>query len=162
MKRRYVLMPLGAALIAVADQLTKYWTVRAIPLYGTVPLLDGVVRLTHLRNTGMAFSLFEGGRWLFLVLTAVFLVLAALAVWKDWLPHPLARAALVMLSGGAVGNLIDRLRTGAVVDMIELEFIRFAVFNVADIFITLGVVLLMVWAVFFDRKGKGKRHESPM
>jgi len=153
-------MALGTVLIAAADQLTKYWTVRAIPLYSTVPLLDGVVRLTHLRNTGMAFSLLQGGRWLFLIFTAAFLVLAALAVWKDWLPHPLARAALVMLTGGAVGNLIDRVRTGAVVDMIELEFIRFAVFNVADIFVTLGAVLLLVWAVFFDRKGKA--HEDPL
>lgn len=160
MKRRYVLMTLGAALIAAADQMVKAWTVRAVPLYATVPLLDGVVHLTHLRNTGMAFSLLQGGRWLFLIFTAAFLALAALAVWKDWLPHPLARAALTMLAGGAVGNLIDRIRTGAVVDMIELEFIRFAVFNVADIFVTLGGALLLVWAVFFDRKGKA--HEDPL
>lgn len=164
MKKRYIGTLLGAAGIAAADQFTKWLTARNIAPGGVVPVWDGVVRLTYLRNSGMAFSLFEGGRWVFLVFTAVFLTLAVLAVVKDWLPHPLARTGLVMVSGGAVGNLIDRLLYGSVVDMIELEFIRFAVFNVADIFVTVGAALILVWALFLDRKkpareGSGVDHD---
>lgn len=152
MKKRYLFLLIGAAAIVGADQLTKYLTVQNIPLGGIVPVWDGVVHLTYLRNSGMAFSLFEGGRWVFLAFTVIFLAFATLAAGKDWMPHPLAKIALAMLAGGAVGNLIDRLIYGSVVDMIEVEFIRFAVFNVADIFVTLGAALLLVWAIFLDRK----------
>lgn len=159
-------MLLGAAAIAGADQLTKYLTVRNIPPHAVVPLWPGVVHLTYLRNAGMAFSLFEGGRWVFLALTAVFLVFAVLAAARDWFPHPVGRTALSMLAGGAVGNLIDRLLYGSVADMIELEFINFAVFNVADIFVTAGAGLLLVWALFLDRRkseartGNEKDHDD--
>lgn len=159
MKKRYIWMLLSIAGIVAADQFTKWLTVRHIAPGEIVPVLDGVVHLTYLRNNGMAFSLFEGGRWVFLLFTAVFLVLAALTAVKDWLPHPLARASLVMVTGGAVGNLIDRLLYGSVVDMIEPELIRFAVFNVADIFVTVGAALILVWAFFLDRK-KPTREET--
>ncbi len=149
---RYILMLLGAGAIAGLDQWTKAWTVQNIPLHGTVPVLDGVFHLTYLRNTGMAFSLLEGMRWLFLVVTAAFLVFAVLAVVKRWVDHPLGLTAVTMITGGAIGNLIDRLASGAVVDMIELDFLNFAVFNVADCFVTVGVILLLIWAVFFDKK----------
>ncbi len=159
MKKRYFWMLLCAAAIVVADQLTKWLTVRHIPPGGIVPVWDGVIHLTYLRNSGMAFSLYEGGRWVFLLFTVVFLVLAVLAALKDWFPHPVVRVSLVLVTGGAVGNLIDRLFYGSVVDMIEVEFIRFAVFNVADIFLTVGAGLLLVWILFLDRK-KPKREEA--
>lgn len=159
MKKRYFWMLLCAAAIVAADQLTKWLTVRNIPPGETVPIWDGVVHLTYLRNSGMAFSLYQGGRWVFLIFTVLFLVLAALAAVKDWFPHPLFRVCLVMVTGGAVGNLIDRLLYGSVVDMIEVEFIRFAVFNVADIFLTMGSGLLLIWILFLDRK-KPEREEN--
>ncbi len=164
MKRRELWMLLCVLAIAAADQLSKWLTVRAIPPHGRVPLWPGVVHLTCLHNSGMAFSLFEGGRWVFLILTVVFLALAALALRRSWVPHPLGRWALVSIAGGAMGNLIDRLFYGAVVDMIELEFVDFAVFNVADIFVTVGAALLLVWGLFFDRerKGDGAGHDDPL
>lgn len=149
---RYLAMALGAGAIVGLDQLTKYLTVQHIPLYGTVPVWDGIVHLTYFRNTGMAFSLLEGSRWLFLVLTAAFLVVAVLAVVKKWLTHPLALTALTMIVGGGVGNMIDRAIHGYVVDMIEVDFMNFAIFNVADCFVTIGAVLLVIWAIFFDRR----------
>lgn len=149
---RYILMLLGAGAIVGLDRWTKAWTVRNIPLHGAVPALDGVFHLTYVRNSGMAFSLLEGMRWLFLAVTAVFLIFAVLAVVRRWIDHPLGLAALTMVVGGAIGNLIDRLASGAVVDMIELDFMDFAVFNVADCFVTVGVILLLVWAVFLDKK----------
>ena len=162
---RYLLMVLGTGAIVGLDQWTKYLTVQNIPLYGTVPVWDGVFHLTYFRNTGMAFSLLEGARWFFLVLTAVFLAVAVLAVVKKWLEHPLSLVALTFIVGGAIGNLIDRAMTGAVVDMIELEFMRFAVFNVADCFLTVGTALLVIWILFFDRKKaapKEASHDDPL
>ena len=149
---RYLAMLLGAGAIVGLDQLTKYLTVQNIPLGGELPVWEGVFHLTYFRNTGMAFSLLEGARWLFLALTAAFLVIAVLAVVRKWLTHPVALAALTMIVGGGVGNMIDRELHGAVVDMIELDFIRFAIFNVADCFVCIGAALLVVWVLFLDRK----------
>ena len=73
---------------------------------------------------------------------------------KKWFPAPMARWALTLLTGGAVGNLIDRVAAGGVVDMFELEFIRFAVFNLADLFITAGCILLCVWVIFFEKNAQ--------
>ena len=139
---QYVLMALGAAVMVGLDQLTKYWTVQNIPLGEQVPVWPGVFHLTYFRNTGMAFSMLEGARWLFLILTAVVLAALVVAVAKKWLRHPLALAAVVFIVGGGIGNMIDRAVQGYVVDMIEVEFMRFAVFNVADSFVCIGAALL--------------------
>ena len=149
---RYALMALGAAAMVGLDQWTKYLTVENIPMGTQVPVWPGVFHLTHFQNTGMAFSMLQGGRWLFLVLTAVVLAALIVAVAKKWLRHPVALAAVVFIVGGGLGNMIDRALYGYVVDMIELEFMNFAVFNVADSFVCIGAALLVIWAVFFDRK----------
>lgn len=175
---RYLAMVLGAGAIVGLDQLSKFWITehvrcRAYELAGqvlqcaqspglpdTVPVWDGVVHLTHFHNTGMAFSMLEGARWLFLVLTAVVLAAVVVLVAKKWLTHPLALTAVTMIAGGGVGNMIDRALHGAVVDMIEVEFMRFAIFNVADCFVVVGTILLAIWAIFLDRKKPEKPPEE--
>lgn len=153
----YGFLILFSILIVIADQLTKYWTVTQISLGETVPLWSGVVHLTYLKNTGMAFSLLEGGRWFFLIMTLVVFALLAVALKKQWINHPVGLWALAAIVGGAVGNLIDRIRLGYVVDMIEVEFISFPVFNIADCFVVCGGILLVIYAFFFDQpKGKEK------
>lgn len=155
---RYLAMTLAAAAMVALDQLTKAWTVATIPLGGRAAGLDGIFHLTHVQNTGMAFSMLEGARWLFLIVTAAVLAALIVAVAKKWLRHPLALAAVTCIVGGGVGNLIDRARLGYVVDMIALDFMDFAVFNVADCFVCIGAALLIIWALFFDRK---KREAAP-
>lgn len=150
----YLFLILFSALIAALDQFTKYLTVANIPLGGNVPVWDGVFHFTYLKNTGMAFSLLEGGRWFFLVLTVAALALMVLAVVKKWVNHPTGLWALASIAGGAVGNLIDRVRLGFVVDMIEVEFMEFAVFNVADCFVVCGAILLVIYTLFFDKPKK--------
>ena len=141
----YVLMGLFAAAIMVADQLVKAAVVANIPLYGQVDVLSGVFHLTYVRNTGAAFSSFEGMRWVFVL---IFLALTAALVWdmvKKKLPFTLfERWCIAAIYGGGLGNVIDRVRLGYVVDMIEVEFIRFPVFNVADCFITCGCIALLL------------------
>ncbi len=149
---------LFAALVVAADQLTKTLVVRSIPFGGQVALLPGVVHLTYVRNSGAAFSMLGGARWLFLALLAVFLVVLGWMVATGVLEKPVELWSLAAIAGGAVGNGIDRLRTGEVVDMIEVEFVRFAVFNVADMFITCGAIVLAVYLLFFDRKKESETH----
>lgn len=157
----YGILALFAVLAVVLDQVTKALVTAYIPYGGTVPVWPGVFHLTHCRNTGMAFSLLEGGRWFFLVVTLLVFAVLAYVLKKKWITHPVGLWALAAIVGGAVGNLIDRVRLGYVVDMIEVEFMRFAVFNVADCFVVCGAILLVVYALFFDRKAReDKPHDA--
>jgi len=141
-----------AAAVAALDQLVKKWVVDNVALYGQAPLLPGVVHLTYVRNTGAAFSFFTDMRW---PLTVVTVILAA-AIVVFLLKSRVAvfgKIAAGAVLGGAVGNLTDRLTRGFVVDMIEVEFIHYPVFNVADCFIVVGAIAFFVWYLFFeDRK----------
>ena len=150
---QYLWMALFAAGIVAADQLTKLWVVEQIPLYGHVPALDGLFHLTYVQNTGAAWSSFQGMTWLFVLVFALF---AAAIVWefskKRWPFTTGERWLIVAVFGGGLGNMIDRLRLGYVVDMICLDFMEFPVFNVADCFISCGCILLLAHLIFFNKE----------
>ena len=149
----YILMAIFAALILVADQVTKYLTVENIRPLESVPFIPGVVRLTYVENEGAAFSMLQGQQWLFAL---IFVAFAVFIVWefsKKRLPFkPFERWCIVAVFAGGLGNMIDRLWKGHVVDMIATEFIDFPVFNVADCFITCGCILLIVHLAFFNKE----------
>ena len=156
----YAVLAIYAVVIIIADQFTKYLTVLHIEKEGLiVPFWDGVVHFTRYHNTGMSFSMLEGARWFFVILTLAAFVLIFLVIRKKWINHPTGLWALASIFGGAVGNFIDRLRLGYVVDMIEVEFVDFAIFNVADCFVVCGAVLLVIYTLFFDRTEE-KKHDS--
>ena len=143
---------LFAGLIAAADQFTKYLVVQSIPLYEKLPLLPGVLGLTHVRNQGAAFSSFQGMRWLFVLIFVVLTLVVVYEYFKKPMPFTaLERWSIAAIYGGGLGNMIDRVRLGYVVDMLETEFMEFPVFNVADCFITCGCVVLMVHLAFFNK-----------
>jgi len=149
---QYVLMILFAAGVVAADQLSKLWVVAEIPLYSEVSVIPGLFHLTYAQNTGAAFSMLRGQQWLFVVIFAVLTVAILWEFSKKRMPFTdLERWCIVAIFAGGLGNLIDRVRLGYVVDMIEVEFMRFAVFNVADCFITCGCIALMVHLAFFNR-----------
>lgn len=146
-------MALFAAGIVVADQLTKYLVVAHIALHGHVDVLPGVVGLTHVHNYGAAFSSFQGMQWLFAI---IFLAFTVGIIW-EYRKKAMGFTAfewwcIAAVYGGGLGNMIDRLRLGYVVDMIQTEFMNFPVFNVADCFISCGCIALMAHLVFFNRK----------
>ena len=149
---QYLLMLLAVAGITAADQITKFLVVQNIPLYGQVPAVPGLFHLTYVQNTGAAFSMLRGAQWLFAL---IFLVLTVAVVWdmvKKVMPFTrLERWLVVCIYAGGLGNMIDRVRLGYVVDMIEVEFMNFAVFNVADCFITCGCIGLMLHLIFFNK-----------
>lgn len=126
------------------DQLTKYWVVQTFSLRQTLPIIPDVFHFTYVTNTGAAFSLFSGKvEWLRWLSLAVSLVLIALA----WLGQELNRwdqLGYGLILGGAMGNGIDRFVLGYVVDFLDFRLINFAVFNLADSFITIGIVCLLI------------------
>ena len=146
---KYVLLVVG---IVLADQLTKWLTVANIPLHGHVDFIPGFLGLTYAQNTGAAWSMFQGQQWLFALIFVVFTGILLLEFFKKPLPFTAVdRWLLAAVYGGGLGNMIDRVRLGYVIDMIETEFIRFPVFNVADCFITCGCILLVLHLIFFNK-----------
>lgn len=146
---QYLTFLIFSALIAAADQLTKY--LAAANLMGkTVVLIPNFLQLHYITNNGMALSMLGGKRWLFIVLTALFFAAVIYIVVKKWMTKKFELWCLAAIVGGAVGNLIDRISTGEVVDMICVPW--FSTFNVADIFITVPAVLLIVYILFFDKE----------
>ena len=143
---------LFAAGIVAADQFTKYLTVMNIALYEDVPFIPGLLQLTYVQNTGAAFSSFEGQQWLFAVIFVIFTGLIIHERVKNTMGFSIFEWwCIAAIYGGGLGNMIDRIRMGYVVDMIETIFIEFPVFNVADCFITCGCIALMIHLVVFHK-----------
>lgn len=156
--RRFELT-LGTAIVA-ADQLTKALVRQSLALYETTTIIPGFIDLTHVRNTGAAFGLFNAADFPLkpaIMLGMAILALAAIAVYASQLrpDERLARAGLALVLGGAVGNLIDRAATGYVLDFVDVYYgdAHFWAFNVADSAITVGAAL-----VILDVLLAGRRH----
>lgn len=154
---------LSAALVVV-DQVVKYVVRQGIPLHTAVDFLPGMA-LTYVKNTGAAFSLFQEHTWLLTLLSGVVSVALVVALAKKIIPHWWGMLSLALLLGGAVGNFLDRLLLGYVTDMFATTFMNFPVFNVADIGVVLGGVLLCVSVILSfaeeRKKPEGKEEDTP-
>lgn len=149
---QFALYALLAAAIVAADQVVKYLVVSGIAVGTRLTFLPGVLDLTYVQNTGAAFSTFQGAQWLFALVFAMLTVGLFYEYFRKRLPFTrFDRWCIAAIYGGGLGNMIDRLRLGYVVDMFETSFIRFPVFNVADIFITCGCIVLLVHLVFRNK-----------
>lgn len=147
-----ILWIITALIFAGADQYIKYLVIENIALTDTITILHGIVNFVYVKNTGAAFSIFTGKTYILGIISLVVCVGILLYFIIKKPENKLLNASLAMILGGAAGNLIDRMFRGFVVDYIELCFVKFPVFNLADIAITLGAVLLMVYVIFFDSK----------
>ena len=127
----------------VLDQVVKMAVVKNIGLSEQKPVIKGVLSLTHLRNNGAAWSILEGQQWFF-VLTTVLVLTVAIWFWLKNLSKNWYAIGLTLIISGALGNFIDRVRQGYVVDMFQLDFINFPIFNVADILLSIGFVVLFI------------------
>ena len=141
---------LGAALLG-ADQWVKAWVVGHLQMGETTSLFPGFLELMRVHNYGAAWSSFAGQKWLLLGVTGVILAAVLWVLARRIVRHPLGICACCLILSGGIGNIIDRLRLGYVVDMIETEFISFPVFNVADCFITCGCAALLIHLIFFNK-----------
>jgi len=142
-----------AALCVLIDQLTKFWAVAWLQPHGDIPLWKGVLHLHYAQNTGMAFSLFAEHTWILAAATSV--LITALCVFSILKRKELPLFCLIVLGmiiGGGIGNLIDRVFLGYVVDFIYFKLIDFAIFNGADSCISVGSVLLMIYLLFIYKE----------
>lgn len=139
-----VIISFALALVLVAiDQLVKHWVVASVALNTAHPLLPHVLALTNLQNNGAAWSILEGQQWFFSLVTVVALAVI-LYLFYRWRHNPRLLLSLSFILAGAVGNFIDRIQHGYVVDMFETLFMNFPVFNVADCCLTIGVIWLVI------------------
>lgn len=146
----YVILAVG--LIGL-DQLVKAWVVANLAIGQTVTLIPHVISLTHIQNTGAAFSILEGQQWVFYIITIIALIVVAV-LWRDSRGHLLYRIGLTLIFAGAIGNFIDRIRQQYVTDMFQVDFMNFAIFNVADACLTIGVIAVVIHLIFFDQQAK--------
>ena len=137
-------------LLILLDQGTKLWALESLKPIHSMTVVDGILDMTFVENRGVAFGMLAGQRWLILVLTGV--IAGALIYFYRTLPKKKAylplRAALLLVLSGAVGNIIDRVFRGYVVDFFEFTFFDWPVFNVADIYVVAGVILMVLLIVF--------------
>lgn len=142
---------LSIALILL-DQIVKFWVVEHIALYAHLPFIPHIMTLTYVQNTGAAFSMLSGRTSFLALVSAVLSCILAVALYQKWFSRPLGQLSLSLILAGAVGNLIDRAFRGFVVDMFHLLFMRFAIFNVADVCVVIGGILASFYYVFLYEK----------
>lgn len=145
------------AILVAIDQLTKYLTVQNIPLGEIVEVIPGIVSLTYIRNSGAAFSILEGQMWFFYIITVLVVSFLIYYMYTETKENTILGYILALILAGALGNFIDRLLFQYVVDMIKLEFIDFAIFNIADSYLTVGVILLIIYTFFEDKLNENKQ-----
>lgn len=146
----WIISLLVCGLLIGADQFAKFQAVTHLKPIGSVTVLEGFLDLTFVENRGAAFGMLHGQRWFFVVLTIVVSIVIVVAYFKmpQTKEYHFVRTALVLLLAGAVGNLIDRVMNGYVVDFLEVTFISFPVFNLADIYVVIGAFALAFLILF--------------
>ena len=148
----YVCSALLAAALLGLDQWLKHYVTVNIPLGEAQPLLPGVVELRTVHNYGAAWSSFSGMRWVLVAVTSLIVLAVAAVLIRRIVRHPLGVVSGALIISGGVGNIVDRVPLGYVVDMFNLEFIHYPVFNVADCCIVVGAVLAVVYYLWFYEK----------
>lgn len=144
------------------DQLLKSWTVYHLALGESTAFLPGFMQLTRVHNYGAAWSSFSGKTVALIVVTAALMLAVAYLLVRRIVRHPLGCAAAVLILGGGIGNIIDRICNGYVVDMFDLLLFNYPVFNLADCFVVVGVILGAVYYLwFYEKYDARKKDDAP-
>ncbi|WP_293874714.1 signal peptidase II [Streptococcus sp. A12] len=151
--KRKVSIFISILLLILLDQAVKGYVVKEIPLGGMRHFIPKVVSLTYLKNSGAAFSMLENQQWFFTIITLIAMGAAFVYLYRHIKGSIWLLLGLTLIISGGIGNFIDRLRQGFVVDMFHLDFMNFAIFNVADIYLTIGVGLLLIYLLREESHG---------
>ncbi|WP_438755738.1 signal peptidase II [Enterococcus sp. AZ187] len=143
-----------SALLVGLDQWSKYLTVQNISLGETKEFIPGFLSLTHLRNTGAAWSLLERKMIFFYVITVIVSVVIIYLLIKNYKKSIWYSVGLSFVLAGAIGNFIDRVRLGYVVDMLQTDFMNFPIFNVADSTLVVGVICIFIYLILDEKAAK--------
>lgn len=139
-------------LLVGVDQLIKYFVVQNIALTDTIGVIPNILNLIFVKNTGAAFSILSGKTYFLSIISTVVCLFIIWYLVRKNPKNKLLTASLSIILGGAAGNLVDRAFRHYVVDYLEIDFMKFPIFNFADIAISVGAVLLMIYVLFFDNR----------
>ena len=151
--KRKVSIFISILLLIALDQAVKWYVVKEIPLGGMRRFIPKVVSLTYLKNSGAAFSMLENQQWFFTIITLIAMGAAFVYLYRNIKGSIWLLLGLTLIISGGIGNFIDRVRQGFVVDIFHLDFMNFAIFNVADIYLSIGVGLLLIYLLREESHG---------
>ena len=141
--------------VVLLDIVSKYLTLQLlVPLGREVVVIPKVLNFCYVENTGAAFGILKDHRWIFMTLSVLLIAILIVVLKTSKIDHILFKVSISMILGGGIGNMIDRIFVGHVVDFIKAAFIDFPVFNIADSAVVLGTAALAVYFIFFDKPQK--------
>jgi len=160
---RFLLYAAALLVMIAGDQALKGWTVSHLELWESTPFIPAIMQLTRVHNYGAAWSSLSGKTVLLIAVTAVMMIAVAVLLLRRVVRHPLGVAACLLILGGGIGNIIDRIRLGYVVDMFDLLLFSYPVFNLADCFVVVGAILGAVYYLWIYEKfdARKKSNDSP-
>jgi len=137
------------------DQLSKIWAINDLKAIGSIPIIQNVFHLTYVENRGAAFGMLENNQIIFII------VALAASIFGLYYLHTkkinlIGKTGIILIISGAIGNAIDRLRLGFVVDYFDFRIIWEYVFNIADVFVVVGTILLCIYIIFYEEKSNKK------
>lgn len=147
-------------LLIITDQITKIASVSLLKPIGSVDIIKNVLSLTYVENRGAAFGILQNQRWIFIVFTIAIIALIIGYSLKYKPSSKIYNTSVVLIIAGGVGNLIDRVFRGFVVDMIEVTFINYPVFNFADCCVVIGAMLFALYILKYDQKADNKNGDA--
>ncbi len=154
-----IIYALITVFLLVADQTVKWWAVSALRGKASMPVLPGIFEFVYVENHGIAFGMFANMQAVLIPLSVVILAVCIYFAWRYYRNKTtLPVVSLILIIAGAIGNLIDKIRQGYVVDFIHLTFMDFPVFNLADILICIGAALFVIYILFLDKEER--KHEN--
>lgn len=151
-----------AVIVLAADIYTKHLAEGALKSIGTIPIIKDIFHLTYVENRGIAFGMFSGGRIVFIIVSLIVLFLLAFVVFKTEKPvrSIWLKAGSALIFGGAIGNMIERVTKGYVVDFLDFRIIDFPVFNIADIAVCVGAAMLVIHFLYAEQRMTKKAEEE--
>ncbi len=156
-----VLYVLGVILLTAIDQLSKWLVCLLIPHKESIIVLKNIFRLTYIRNEGAALGLMQGQLWLFFLITVAVVVAVTVYMVKKRPTQPWLVTSLTLIVGGGIGNFIDRLFRGHVIDFLDFGDLYFPyIFNLADCFVVCGAFLLAAYIIFIEGKGNKAKEKK--
>lgn len=148
-----ILPMIATIVLVIIDQIIKFFCIEYLMEIETITIIEGILNFTYVENRGMAFGMFQGARWFFVVFTVVlviFMIYHYKTLGNATKIHRLMRLSLILVMAGAIGNWIDRMFLGYVVDFLHVQFIDFPVFNFADILVVCGTIFYSILTMFFE------------
>lgn len=134
--------------ITIFDQIIKKWTTNSLHLHASKAGIEGVFDFYYIRNKGAGWGILQGQMWFFYIITLIIIVYFVFLIYKHRQSNVFLKLTYGLLLGGAVGNFIDRVVHGYVIDMFRLSFINFPIFNIADVALSLGILFLIIQVLF--------------